>query len=94
MTETARWIEDVVLDAAFLLQESLYYGPENGFSAEQWNTLRDPLYRPRLPADGRGRVLLRTALTERTELLRYYESVLQTAAHRGKVPARAAQSSG
>jgi hypothetical protein len=85
MTQTAPWIEDVVLDVAFLLQESLYYGPENRFSEEQWNTFRDPLYRPRLATYGRGRILLGEALTERTELLRYYESVLQTAANRGKV---------
>jgi hypothetical protein len=81
----AKWVAQPVLDVAFLLQESLYYGPDNDFSEEQWNALRDPLCRPRLPMYGRGKVLLRDAMADRVQLLRYYASVLQTAATRGKV---------
>jgi hypothetical protein len=82
--EVAQHIERVVFDAAFIVHESLYYGPVNDFSEEQWNALRDPLYRPRLPIRGGSRVLLRDAMAQRIELLRYYESVIRTATGRGK----------
>jgi hypothetical protein len=77
-------VRPVVVEAAFLVSESLYYGPPNEFSNEQWRSLRDPIYQPRLPIHPPGRVFSRDAIQQRGELLAYYQSVITVARARGK----------
>jgi len=37
-------IEAVRVDVGFLIAETFYHGPENGFTQEQWQQLREALH--------------------------------------------------
>ena len=74
----AKPVEAAAVDVGFLVSDSFYFGPENNFSPEQWKTLREPLYQPKLPR--RDRYLLTETLTKpksRKELFKYYADVIR-----------------
>jgi hypothetical protein len=69
-------VEAVTVDVGFLVADTFYYGPENGFSREQWQQLRGPLYQPQLERYG-DYVLSAVLDSSAAELTRYYQNVLQ-----------------
>lgn len=76
-------VEAVSVDVGFLISESFYHGPENGFTREQWQQLREPLYRPK--AERYGDHMLSSVLDESAaELVRYYQDVLRLVARHRK----------
>jgi hypothetical protein len=76
-------VEVVIVDVGFLISESFYYGPENGFTQEQWQQLREPLYRPKV--ERYGDYLLSSELSDSAaELVRYYQDVLRLVARHRK----------
>lgn len=82
--ERARYYPQVRLDVGFILHDSLYYGPENCFSQEQWKALRAPLYRPAIELFA-DRYCLSSELGDPpSELEKYYASAIQWAAHHGR----------
>lgn len=79
----AKPVEAVSLDVGFLIAESFYYGPDNGFLQEEWQQLREPLYQPSI--NRYGDYLLSAELGESTdELVRYYQDVTRLVARHGK----------
>ena len=82
-TIRAKPVEAIRVDVGFLIRESFYYGPENGFTQEQWQQLREPLYQPKV--EKYGDYLLSTELGELTsELVLYYQDVLRLVASHQK----------
>jgi hypothetical protein len=86
----ARRVENPVLEVGFIVWDDLYYGPENGFSAEEWNALREPLYRPALELLPRHVSYVLTSVLEPSvdELVRHYQDVLRLAEKHGREPSR------
>ncbi len=79
----AKPVEAVSVDVGFLISENFYYGPDNGFTQEQWQKLREPLYRPQV--EQYGDYLLSSELSESAvELVRYYQDVLRLVARHRK----------
>lgn len=82
-TTRARPVEATNVDIGFLISDTFYYGPENDFSQDQWQKLREPLYKP--TADRYGDFLLSVELTSSaSELIRYYKDVLRLIGHHRK----------
>jgi hypothetical protein len=73
--ETAsKAVESVEVDVGFLIERTFYYGPENGFTQEQWQQLREPLYQPTIELY--GNLLLSADMRESVaELVPYYQDV-------------------
>jgi hypothetical protein len=82
---TAEWLakaQDVPqtqIDIGFIADADFYYGPPDNITSQQWDTLREPLYKPRLPFFGDFYVLARDIDGREDELMRYYQSVLDAA---------------
>ncbi len=76
-------VEAVTVAVGFLSVRSFYHGPENGFSPEQWQQLREPLYQPQVDRYG-DFVLSQSLVPSAGELIRYYQDVLQKIAAHGK----------
>ena len=75
-------VEDSVVDIGFLVQESFYYGPENGFSPQQWQELREAVYQPSIKKSGNF-ILSADVLGKESELAAHYKDVAAKAlAHR------------
>ena len=69
-------VETVSVDVGFLIAETFYYGPENGFTQEQRQQLREPLYQPKV--ERCGDFVLSAELGESAaELFQYYRDVLR-----------------
>jgi hypothetical protein len=86
----AKPVKAVSVDIGFLIAESFYYGPENGFSQEQWQQVREPLYQPEV--ERYGDYLLSAELRESAaELIRYYQDVLRLVARHRKEIRRQSQ---
>jgi hypothetical protein len=82
-TSRAKPVEGVCVDIGFLIDKSFYYGPDNDFTAEQWEQLREPLYQPKVELY--GQYLLSAELEESAvELIRYYQDVMRVVAHHWK----------
>lgn len=77
--ERAPFYTEVNLDVGFILQDSFYYGPQNGFSQEQWESLRAPLYRPAIKLFADHYCLSSRLGDQPSELEKYYSSALQLA---------------
>lgn len=92
-TRRATGIEDVTVEIGFLVSPDFYFGPENRFTKEQWESMREPLYTPAAdiyvppPERGCARYLLTKSLEHSAdELIRYYSDVLRlTEKHRKKL---------
>jgi hypothetical protein len=83
-TTSAKQVEPVNVDVGFLVSETFYHGPENGFSQEQWRQLREPLYQPKV--ERYGDYLLSAEFQDSAiELVRYYQDVLRLGARHKKV---------
>lgn len=79
----AKAVDALTVEIGFLIAESFYYGPENGFSPEQWRQLRAPLHQPSV--ERYGDFLLSAALTpSAAELVKYYKDVLRLVAQHRK----------
>ncbi len=79
----AKPVEAPTVDIGFLISDTFYYGPENDFSQEQWQRLREPLYKPN--AERYGKYLLSAALEDSAaELVRYYQDVVRLIGHHGR----------
>ena len=79
-------VDGVQIDIGFVIAPSFYYGPENGFSAEQWEALREPLEQPAIPVVAQHFVLSADCMGKEDELCRHYRDVLDKAARHGKDP--------
>lgn len=86
----ARPVEGATVEVGFFVWEDFYYGPENGFTPEQWETLRAPLYRPALERHG-SYVLTRVLADSPGELVRYYADLLRRMDRHGKQAIRQPQ---
>jgi hypothetical protein len=83
-TRRAKRIEDVTIEIGFLVSPDFYFGPENRFTEEQWESMREPLYAPAadiyVPPPGRGcarYLLTQTVEQSPDELIAYYADVLR-----------------
>ncbi len=75
-------MDGVLVDIGFLVKESFYYGPENGFTSEQWSALQEKLYQPNLRKSG-SFVLSADIDGKEDELFAYYKDLKSKAlAHR------------
>jgi hypothetical protein len=81
--ERATPVDPVTLEVGFAISDTFYYGPENDITPEQWQTLREPLYQPRVEIF-RHYVLSRALDLSATELITYYQDVLRLIARHGK----------
>jgi hypothetical protein len=86
-TRRAEPAVSVNADIGFLIRESYYYGPENSFTQEQWNQLREPLYQPKV-AQFHGYVLSAELAESASELVTYYLDVVRLCARHQKDIAR------
>lgn len=79
----AKRIPKLVVEIGFRTMASFYYGPESGFSPEQWQQLRQPLFRPSCPLCG-DLILSQSIESLVHELAEHYRDVLRQASQRGK----------
>ncbi len=82
--ERAHHYPEVSLDVGFILHDSFYYGPENDFSQQQWQSLRAPLYRPAIELYRDFYGLSSRLGDQPAELAKYYESIQQLARQHGR----------
>ena len=76
--ERAVAVESVTVDVAFVLSETLYFGPPNSVSGEEWRTMQAPIHQPAVPRH--GSYALTTDLAEApAELIAYYADVFRQA---------------
>jgi hypothetical protein len=78
----AEYVSPVRVEVGFLIQESLYTGPANGFTEEQWQNSRDKLYQPSIKKSG-SFALSADVSGHEMELARYYKDVLWKADRHG-----------
>jgi hypothetical protein len=90
-TFDSAWCEEpVFIDIGFLLEPAFYFGPENNFTAQQWEELRDPLEQPRIRKRKHGAhhawncVLSADVVGHEEELRRHFQDVVAKAKHHGK----------
>ncbi len=83
-------VDGVRIDIGFVISTTFYYGPENDFSAAQWEALREPLAQPAIPLVAEHFVLSADCVGKEDELCRHYRDVLDKAARHGKDPRRGA----
>jgi hypothetical protein len=78
-------VENPILEVGFVVWDDFYYGPKNGYSREQWQTLREPLYRPAMELYHRNVDYALTAALEHSlgEMVRHYQDVLRLAEKHG-----------
>lgn len=79
----AKPVDAALLEVGFLASESFYFGPENDFSPEQWQSLREPLYQPAV-ARHQGWVLTSALAKSPDELLKHYADVIRLRDKHGK----------
>jgi hypothetical protein len=72
----AKPVEGAVIEVGFLISDSFYFGPENGFSPEQWKSHREPLYQPAIERHN-NRVLSSALSDTPAELLKHYADVIR-----------------
>ncbi|VAW83658.1 hypothetical protein MNBD_GAMMA16-1159 [hydrothermal vent metagenome] len=68
--------ENVLIDIGFMVQDSFYYGPENGFTPEEHEKKRVPVYQPNLNMSG-SFVLASDVFEKESELLAHYKDVIK-----------------
>lgn len=79
----ARQVHDLTVDAGFVISESFFCGPANGFTPESWERDREPFYQPAIPLT-HGLALTADVIARPDELAKYYQDVLRMAARHGK----------
>ena len=76
-------VDDATLDIGFIVRSSFYYGDENNFTPEQWESLREPLRQP--DVERFGDFVLAYNIEHRvTELIAYYKDVVRLARKHSK----------
>lgn len=78
-----------VWDAAFRVADSLYIGPENGFSPQEWEAARVPLDPPDLPRRLHGYAVTLDLIGREAALVAFYERLIAAAEMHGKCAALA-----
>ncbi len=73
--ESAKLIEEIVVEVGFSISDSFYYGPHNG-SKQEWEELREPLYQPQLHPE-KGLILTHILESNIDELVKYYVDVFR-----------------
>lgn len=83
-TRRAKHLDRVVLEIGFPVLPDFYFGPENRFTREMWEQMREPLHTPAVeafvspPTAAFVRYLLTHTLEHSVdELIRYYSDVLR-----------------
>ena len=95
MPEDAAWmaatqpVSSPLLDAFFLVTESVYVGPEDGMTPAQWTSERVPLPRPDLPFRAPLRVATADVIGREEVLAAHYERLIRVARAHGKAGALA-----
>ena len=92
-TQRARNLDEVLVEIAFPVRPDFYFGPENRFTEEMWERMREPLYAPAVAAEAphlddefARRLLTGPLQGSADELIRYYSDVLRLIEkHRKKV---------
>lgn len=80
----AKMAATVTMEVGFLISKTFYYGPENDFTQEQWQKLREPLHQP--AHEQYGDFLLSAELEMSVEeLVQYYRDVIRLVAKYRKV---------
>ncbi len=79
-------MDGVTVDIGFIIAQTFYHGPENGFTREQWETLREPVYAPKIPRYG-DYALTRDAADADVELVAYAEDVVRLCRKHDREPA-------
>ena len=75
---------NVKVDIGFMVSESFYFGPDNGFTPEQYEELRVPLYQPKLKKSG-SFILSSEIVGNEEELIKHYQDVVMKYKEYGKV---------
>lgn len=83
-------VDGVQVDIGFAISASFYYGPDNDFSAAQWETLREPLAQPAIALTEGHFALSADCVGKEEELCRHYRDVLDKADRHGTDPRRGA----
>ena len=74
---------DVKVDIGFMASESFYFGPDNGFTPEQYEELRAPLYQPKLKRSGQF-ILSSEIIGNEEELIKHYQDIAMKYKEYGK----------
>lgn len=77
--DRARPLDEILVDAALCISDSVYHGPVNGFSREEWGSLREPVEPPDLPCRVPGVVVTDDARGREDALAAYYERLVDVA---------------
>lgn len=80
----ARPLGPFLCDAVFGVAASLYTGPENGFSQQEWESSRVLLDPPELPPRLHGFVATVDLIGREAALIAFYERLITTAEKHGK----------
>jgi hypothetical protein len=79
--QRARHLDHAVLEIGFHVHPDFYFGPENHFTEDQWERLREPLHVPAIEHHafrGHAPCLLTRSLEQAAEeLVRYYSDVVR-----------------
>ncbi|AJQ94830.1 hypothetical protein [Gynuella sunshinyii] len=81
--QSATFQNDVKVDIGFMACDSFYFGPENGLTPEQYETMRVSLYQPELKKSG-SFILSCDVIGHEEELIKHYRDVVQKYAEYGK----------
>lgn len=68
--------EGVSIDIGFMVRDSFYYGPDNGFTPEEYREMRELLFVPDLKRSGNF-VLITEIKGQELELLKHYQNVIE-----------------
>ena len=81
-TKTAKHVDNASLDVGFVISDSFYYGADNDFTPEEWESSRTRITQPELPKF--GDFVLGEDVGDAGELLKYYRDVLILAKEHNK----------
>lgn len=73
-TKTAKPVDHASLDVGFVISDSFYYGADNDFTLEEWESSRTKITQPKLSKF--GDFVLSSDVGDVGELLNYYRDVL------------------
>ncbi|WP_428243474.1 hypothetical protein [Gynuella sp.] len=72
--QSATFQNDVKVDIGFMASDDFYFGPENGFTPEQYEAMRVSLYQPALKKSG-SFILSSDVIGHEKELIKHYLDV-------------------
>ena len=75
-------VEGVTVDIAFVISDTLYYGPPNAAYGDVWRTMQAPLRQPEVPRRGAYAMASDLAAAP-SEIIAHYEDVFRRATEHG-----------